>query len=132
MRIVAAVIVGLLALAPAASAKENVRVRLENRIDLDARPGSTITVKWRLYVRDTGRPFGAAELFVRLRSKGSGAATRAYGKGGNGRYSARIRVPRGGMGGIRFGLMGYRIYPGGETEPAPVYFPLDNDPFKSR
>ena len=28
--------------------------------------------------------------------------------------------------------MGYRTYPGGEMEPAPVYFPLDNDPFESR
>ena len=31
-----------------------------------------------------------------------------------------------------FGLMGYRMYPGGESEPAPVYFPLDNDPYERR
>ncbi|MBE2317571.1 hypothetical protein DVA67_016430 [Solirubrobacter sp. CPCC 204708] len=129
MRVIAATILALLLFAPAATAKEGVRARLESRLDLNARAGSEITVKWRLYIRDSGRPFDAGELFVRLRSKGSGAPTRAYGKGDRGRYTARVRVPRGGLGGIRFGLMGYRSFPGGESEPAPVFFPLDNDPF---
>ena len=116
-------------LVPVATAKEDVHAVLESSLALNARPGSTITVKWRLYSRADGRPFGASEVFVRLRSRGGGAPKRAYGTGRNGRYTARVKVPRGGMGGIRFGLMGYRTYPGGETEAAPVYFSLDNDPF---
>ena len=131
-RVVALAVATILLAAPAATAKENVRARLVSRLALDARAGTTITVTWRLYVREHGerRPFDAGELFVRLRGQARGAATRAYGDGGNGRYRARIKVPRGGLAGIRFGLMGYRTYPGGTMEPAPVYFPLDNDPFK--
>jgi len=129
MRIALAVMAALLVLAPGASAKENVRAHLERTLPEAAKPGTTITVEWRLYTRD-GEAFDAGELFVRL--QGRGAATRKDGTGANGRYRARIKVPRGGIRGIRFGLMGYRMYPGGESEPAPVYFPLDNDPYERR
>lgn len=126
MRTALAVLIGLLVLAPAAGAKEDVRAHLESTLPKAAKAGTTITVKWRLYTRDGGA-FDAGELFVRL--QGRGAVTREYGNGRHGRYSARIKVPRGGIRGIRFGLMGYRTYPGGASEPAPVYFFLDNDPF---
>lgn len=129
MRIALVILAALLVAAPAASAKEDVRAHLVSTLPEGAKAGTTITVKWRLYTRD-GEGFDAAELFVRLRGRGD--VTRAYGEGDDGRYRARVKVPRGGLRGIRFGLMGYRSYPGGEMEPAPVYFPLDNDPFKSR
>ena len=120
-----------LAAAPSATAKENVRARLESRLALDARAGTTITVKWRLYYIEDGRRrwFGASELFVRLRSATGARGTKAYGEGRYGRYTARIKVPRGGMAGIRFGLDGMRLYPDGRAEPGAMYFPLDNDPF---
>ncbi|MDA0184478.1 hypothetical protein OJ997_29510 [Solirubrobacter phytolaccae] len=129
MRIVLVILVALLVAAPVASAKEDVRAHLESTLPKAAKAGTTITVKWRLYTAD-GKPFGAGELFVRLR--GQGAVTRADGTGRDGRYSARVKVPRGGIRGIRFGLMGYRTYPDGRSEVAPVYFPLDNDPYESR
>ena len=122
--LVAAVCV--LAAAPSAHAKEDVRAHLVSTLPTDARAGETIRVVWRLYSVEDGRrrPFGAGDLFVKLRG-----APKAYGEGRNGRYTARVKVPRGGITRIRFGLDGIRII-GDRTEPAPVYFPLDNDPFK--
>ena len=111
--------------------KENVRRRLESGQALDARAGTTITVKWRLYYIEDGRRrwFGSSELFVRLRSATGARVTKAYGEGRYGRYTARINVPRGGMAGIRFGLDGKRMFPAGHTEHEAMYFALDNEPF---
>ena len=115
----------VLAAAPPASAKQDVRAHLERRLPTDARAGQTIRVVWSLYYVEDGRrrPFGASELFVKLRG-----ASKVYGEGRNGRYTARVKVPRRGITGIRFGLDGIRIVNGVES-PAPVYFPLDNNPF---
>jgi len=130
--VLAAALLSALAAAPPATAKEDVRAQLVSQLALDARAGTTITVTWRLYYKQDGRrrPFGASDLFVRLRSATGARATKAYGDGRNGRYTARIKVPRGGMAGIRFGLDGIRMFPDGRQEPAPMYFPLDNDPFE--
>jgi hypothetical protein len=124
----AALLVALcvLAAAPPAVAKEDVHAHLVSKLPRDARAGQTIRVVWRLYSIEDGRrrPFGASELFVKLRG-----APKVYGEGRNGRYTARVKVPRRGIKGIRFGLDGIRII-GDRTEAAPMYFPLDNDPFK--
>jgi hypothetical protein len=113
-------------------AKAGARAHLESHLRKRAKPGTTIRVVWTLYVIEHGerRPFDAGDLFVRLRGR-SGFA-RAYGDGQNGRYAARLKVPRGGMTGIRFGLEGVRMYPDGRTERGDHYFPLDNDPFVKR
>jgi hypothetical protein len=120
--------------APAAHAKEDVKAHLETRLPANAKAGTSVRVVWSLYYLEEGRrrPFGASELFVQLRGTSGRWAGRVYGEGRSGRYAARVRVPRGGIRGIRFGLMGYRMYPDGTTEPAPVYFPLDNDPLAHR
>jgi len=129
-RAIVLALLGLLVAAPAATAKGDVHARLESRLARNAKAGETIRVVWRLYYLQDGRerPFGAGDLFVRLRSAAGGRATKAYGNGTRGRFTARVKVPRGGIAGIRFGLEGIRII-GDRTEPAPVYFPLDNDPF---
>ena len=135
MRRALVAVAAVLCLAPAApaEAKEGVRAHLESRLPANAKPGATIRIVWSLYYLENGtkRPFGASQLFVRLRGK-TGRFVKEYGEGRAGRYKARIKVPSGGIRSIRFGLEGMRIYPGGRTEPAPVYFPLDNDPFAKR
>ena len=129
--LVAAVLGLTAAAAPPAHAKEGVTAHLENRLSLKAKPGTTVRVTWSLYVLEHGekRPFGASGLFVRARGKG-GTFAKAYDEGGtNNRYTARLKVPRGGLASIRFGLDGTRTMANGDSEYAPAYFPLDNDPF---
>jgi hypothetical protein len=117
--------------APVAHAKEGVKAHLVSRLPAHAKQGTTVSVVWKLYFLEDGerRPFGASELFVQV--KGT-RWTKAYGEGRNGRYRARVRIPEGGISRIRFGLEGVRMYPDGRSEPAPAYFPLDNDPFGGR
>src|SRR4051812_2692868 len=101
LALAAAALCALAAASPAV-AKEGVRAHLESRVPRDARAGQTITITWTLYVIEHGerRPFDAGGLFVRLRSAAGARPSREYGDGGDGRYRARIKVPRGGIGGI--------------------------------
>jgi hypothetical protein len=123
--LVCGLLLALLA-APAALAKENVRATLVGPVELDARPGERITIEWRLEDAD-GRPFGAGGLFVRLRSAAGGRPVTAV-TDGSGRFAVRITVPEGGIGGIEFGVQGWRTV-AGRSSRADVLFPLDNDPF---
>jgi hypothetical protein len=118
--------------APAAHAKGDVQAHLQSRLPAGAKAGTSVRVVWKLYSVENGerRPFGAGGLFVQVRGKRW--ARKVYGEGRSGRYAARITVPAGGVKAIRFGLDGMRIYPDGREEHAPLYFPLDNDPFAKR
>jgi hypothetical protein len=60
-------------------------------------------------------------MFVRVLSRTGAAATTGFAPQSSGRYSARVKVPQGGIGGVRMGLRG-------TTD---IFFPLDNDPFRS-
>jgi hypothetical protein len=68
-------------------------------------------------------------MFVRLLSRSGARPTTADARASKvvGRYSARIKVPKGGMGGIRFGLHSWNDY--GESD---WIFPLQNDPFRAK
>ncbi|MDQ3644706.1 MAG: hypothetical protein M3356_04265 [Actinomycetota bacterium] len=78
-------------------------------------------------------PFTALGVFVRLLSASGGEPVQAVGiEGPLGRYVANVTVPEGGVDAIQIGLEGTRTYPGGRTEDADVYFPLDNDPLARR
>jgi hypothetical protein len=114
--------------APAASAKEGVTARLLEPLPAGAQPGRTVTIRWSL-TGDDGRPFGAGGLFVVVRGHGGGKPVKAYDDGtGSGPHVAHAKVPSGGIAELRFGLDGIRMFPGGRTEDAPVYFPLENPP----
>lgn len=128
--------VALAWLAPAAVAKEEgVRARLVAPLALDAAPGETVTVAWRLRAPG-GRRFDAGGIFVRLRGAAGARSAKVLGRDIAGRYVALVRVPRGGIRGIDIGLHGIRYLgagPGrGRGFDADVYFPLDNDPFAGR
>jgi hypothetical protein len=113
-------------LVPASTgAKEGVRARLDRPVPAHAPAGTLLRVGWTL--RSGSRPFGASGIYVELRSASSGRLVRAIGKhrGRAGHYVARIRAPRGGVDRVRIGLQGWRMYPGGRTERADVFFPID-------
>jgi hypothetical protein len=125
-----ATLAALLVAAPA-SGKGDVRARIEGPVRCDAASGSVITVAWRLASVERGKrePFGAGGVFVRLVGEARGrpmskARARAMGRG---RYTADVRVPRGGIRRLQIGLDGIRRI-ADRTEPAPIYFPIENDP----
>lgn len=129
---VIAVTLAALVLAPGGSSKEDARARLLTPLPLAAKPGSTIQVRWAVDVPDGqgGRePFGAGGMFVRLLSKTGAPSTIGLADGG-GRFQTMLRVPSGGIGGVRVGLRGTSCGISG-CRASDVLFPLVNDPFRS-
>lgn len=119
--------VGVLAVVAVAPTKEGARARLTTTLPLDAAPGTTIDVGWTVDVpRDDGgrSPFNAIGMFVRLLSRTGAPAALGFASAtahADGRYTANVSVPAGGIGGVQAGLRG-------STD---IFFPVDNDPFLS-
>jgi hypothetical protein len=129
---VMAILLAALVLAPGGSSKEGARARLLSPLPLAAKPGSTIQVRWAVDVPDGQggrRPFGAGAMFVRLLSKTGAPSTIGFADG-RGRFQTTLRVPSGGIGGVRVGLRGTRCDGSGCRE-GDALFPLLNDPFRS-
>jgi hypothetical protein len=116
-----ALIVAALAVVPAAAAKDGVTAELTSTVSADLQPGTQIDVSWKLANRD-GTPFGAMGVFVRLLDARSGKPVDVTAPQSSGPFVATVRVPPGGIGGIRIGLHG-------STD---IFFPLKNDPFAYR
>jgi hypothetical protein len=122
--LLAAAVVTLVA--PGASAKEGARAHLLAPLPPHPIPGSFVTVRWSVHVAAAhgGRvPFAANGMFVRLVGR-QGASTTAISSRYRPPYEVRIRVPAGGIRGIRFGLLGTSCGPSG-CRPSPVFFPLE-------
>ena len=114
--------VALLAL-PAA-AKDGVRAELDEPVRLATPPGETIKVAWHL-VDGEGRAFGASGIYLRVtRCGGRSPMTVPASERSRGGYSARVKVPKGGIRRLRVGLKGWRII-GDRKERADVFFPFD-------
>lgn len=79
--------------------------------------------------RGERRPFGAGAMFVRLLSRTGGPSTTGY-DDGSGSFETTLKVPEGGIGGVRAGLRGTRCDASG-CQPSDLVFPLVNDPFTS-
>jgi hypothetical protein len=129
--VVAALAMAVLTVTPA-QGKNGVEATLTSRVPVGAHAGSVLRLTWTLSSRDDhGRrePFAASGVFVRLLSATGAPARTALAHGGATGYTATVRVPRGGLGGIRIGLHGWSDGPAGR-EPADVFFPLRNDPFR--
>jgi hypothetical protein len=97
----------VLAVAPAAAAKEGVMARITTDVPTDAAPGETFRMAWTLQLPD-GRAFSALPVFVRLHGA-DGASTTAIAEEqgyGSGVYVARATVPTGGMEHMQIGLRG--------------------------
>jgi hypothetical protein len=116
-----AVIAAALALlAMPAAAKEGVTAKLDHPVDLKAHVGTSIRVAWHL--RDaTGHPFGAADIYLRVSRCGHRPLQIPATARGRGGYSARVRVPKGGIRKLLVGLQGIQIA-GGRTKRADRYF----------
>ena len=113
---------GALAAMPAL-AKEGVRAKLDAPVRLDAKPGRTIRVAWRL-VDENGQAFGASGIYLRVSRCGGQPIRVPAADRGRGRFSARVKVPKGGIRKLLVGLEGWSIT-GGKTERADVFFQFD-------
>jgi hypothetical protein len=110
-------------LAIPAAAKDGVRAELDEPVRLGTPPGETIKVAWRL-VDNEGRRFGASGIYLRVSRCGRAPLTVPATERAGGGYSARIKVPRGGIRKLRVGLRGWRII-GARKERADRFFPFD-------
>jgi hypothetical protein len=118
--------------APAAPAKEGAEAHLLTPLPTHSPTGTTVTVRWTVDVPGShGRriPFGAIGMFARLIGT-NGATTTATAKQTDGPFTVRIRVPAGGIRQIRLGLEGTTVEADGTTRPAPMLFPITNDPLQ--
>jgi hypothetical protein len=114
----AALIVIALVFASGGAAKEGVVAELTSTLPLAAPAGSAFDISWSL--SSPSGPFNAMNVYVHLLGT-DGRATEAVAFGAahpDGRYASRVRVPPGGIKGIRIGLKG-------TTE---IFFPVVNDP----
>ena len=105
--------------------KQDLQARLTARLPLGARPASTVRVEWRFVTADGARanqPRNERPMFVRLLSRTGGSPTvgrvRVVTQHA-GLYEAKVRVPAGGIGGIRIGVRGR----------SETLFRIQNDPF---
>jgi len=105
----ACVVVIALASATPAVAKEGAQAHLLRPLPTTPTPGSLVTVRWSVTVRgEDGSRVGmsAVGMLVRLVGRG-GASTTALARENVGPpYSARVRVPSGGIRAVRFGISG--------------------------
>jgi hypothetical protein len=110
-------------LAIPAAAKDGVRAVLDEPVRLGTPPGKTIKVAWRL-VDENGRAFGASGIYLRVSRCGRAPLNVPATERSRGGYSARVKVPKGGIRRLRVGLRGWRII-GDRKERADVFFPFD-------
>lgn len=110
-------------------ARNWVQATLTSSVAKSAPAGSSVVIRWKLWSRDQhGKlmPFDAGGLFARIVNPTHTQETTAPAHGSRGEYSARIRVPSGGIGSVQVGIMGWNTTHG--RTPAPVVFPITNYP----
>lgn len=110
-------------LAMPAAAKEGVRAELDEPVRLGTPLGETIKVAWHL-VDQEGRAFGASGIYLRVSRCGRPPSTVPATERSGGGYSARVKVPKGGIRRLRVGLRGWRIT-GARKERADKFFQFD-------
>lgn len=110
-------------LAMPAAAKEGVRAKLDEPVRLGTAPGEKIKVTWHL-VDEEGRPFGASGIYLRVSRCGRRPLTVPATERSLGSYSARVKVPRGGIRKLLVGLRGWRII-GDQRKRADKFFQFD-------
>ncbi len=126
MRRTLCITLAVLAVAGVAAAKEGAQAHLLARLPRHPVPGSLITVRWTVDVagpNGTRVPFNALGMFVRLDGRAGTSTTATAREAVGPPYSARIRVPSGGIRRIRFGLGGTSCDAQG-CHASPAFFPL--------
>ena len=123
----------LMAVAGPVAAKEGFEARLDTPVSLDAEPGLSIEIGWRVGRTQDGQvtPMIGSPVFVRLvPPAGQGEAAIAFGTerpSGSGHYVATVVVPAGGIAAVEVGLRGESCASGGSCTTSDMLFPLTDD-----
>lgn len=119
--------------APSASAKEGMKATVHTPIQASADAGTEIHVMWSLADEESGRPFSACEVFIRLIGP-TGESKEAFAERGlgasKGKYDATPVVTVGGIGRIEIGVAGTMTDREGNSQRSDWLMPLTNDPIR--
>ena len=117
--------------APSATAKEGVKATVLSPVSASANAGAEIQVTWLLADGESGEPFNACAVFVRLIGP-TGDSTEAFAECGveasKGKYKATPVVPNGGVKKIEIGVAGTVTNRDGQSRRSDWLMPLRNDP----
>lgn len=117
--------------APSAYAKEGVNATVHTLISASANAGTEIHVVWSLADEESGRPFNARAVFIRLIGP-TGATTEAFAEycseASKGKYGANVIVPVGGISRIEIGVAGTVTDSEGNSLRSDWLISLTNDP----
>ena len=113
-------------------AKDGVVATIHTRISSTAIAGSNIDIGLSLHVEDTGEPFTACGIFVRLISS-TGHSNESFADcvtGDDGLLHTAATIPEGGVARIEVGIAGTMTFPDGRSKRSDLLFPLANDPIQ--
>ncbi len=131
--ILASFVLALALTAPSATAKEGVKATVLSPVSGSANAGTEIQVTWLLADEQSGEPFSACAVFVRLIGP-TGDTKEAFAECGvaasKGKYKATPVVPIGGIKKIEIGVAGTVTNREGNSRRSDWLLPLTNDPVK--
>jgi hypothetical protein len=130
LTLVAVLLCSVVLIAPSVGAKEDVKATLLSTITTTAVEGSQIDISWALEVEESGKPFNACAVFIRLIGP-TGDSTEAFaecGSNAEGRYDATATVPSGGIAKVEIGVAGTMTDREGHSERSDWLMPLTNAP----
>lgn len=118
---------------PSAEAKEGVKATVLTPISASANVGAEIHVKWLLADEESGKPFSACAVFIRLTGP-TGETSEAFAECGleasMGKYDATPIVPIGGVSEIEIGVAGTMTDREGNSRRSDWLMPLTNNPIE--
>ncbi len=112
---------------PAVCAKDGIKATLHTPLPTRVIAGSQIRFEWSLEDEQSGAPFSACQVFIRLIGPGGDSAEAFYGCGREasmGRYEATVSVPKGGINTIEIGIAGTMADQEGNRERSDWILPL--------
>lgn len=115
-----------------AAAKEGIHAIVHTSIQTDATEGSQLEIRWTLADEESGEPFNACNVFVRLIGP-SGESTEGFARCGanpDGNYSAIVEVPKGGVSDVEIGVAGRGTNREGHSQRSDWLMPLANTPIE--
>jgi hypothetical protein len=113
-----------------AFAKDGIQATVDTTIPAGRDAGTELEISWTLADAKSGHPFNANRVFIRLIGA-TGDQTEAFARYGahpDGRYSAIVAVPDGGVSEIQIGVAGRLTRPDGSKVRSDWLMDLANDP----